>query len=495
MTLRNPVIAGAPGDDHGDPFVIRYLDSYFLYHTGDTSGRRGVSVHRSDDLVHWEFRGYALEAASSGWAWSDLWAPEVVYERGMFYMYVSATRALTGRRTGRWQTGAGDDAGRRLGLARARNPEGPFVWDDEPLLDHWSIDGHPFRDDDGSFWLFYNVRNEHTAYRDGTPGTGIVCDRLLGADRLEGRPRPVVSPSQDWEGNRERDFYWNEAPFVLPRRGMYHLMYSGGYFRDDTYAIGLARWSRGDDAWLKRTDNPILVGSPRIRGPGHHSLVFGPDAATRYAVYHGYVEGAAGRKVCLDRLRWGGDRPVIDGPTDEQPAPPPAVFDADVPHWAAELWARGSWVEVCGRRFPLDPADVWHQVECEQTENRLSVRVGGILRGSRPVESGTGRPSFDAEGALGPLTLTSCGVDAALHGLPRGSTYAWAWGGRGPVEVSVAVRGAATVRIGAATAASAESDAFAVLRLAGADGGDEIVVEAVDGGASVADLAVFARPT
>ena len=74
-TFRNPVIAGAPGDDHGDPFVIKYLDSFYLYHTGDTSGRCGVSVHRSTDLVNWEFQGYAAEPAEAGWASADLWAP------------------------------------------------------------------------------------------------------------------------------------------------------------------------------------------------------------------------------------------------------------------------------------------------------------------------------------------------------------------------------------------------------------------------------------
>ena len=87
--FQNPVISGRPGDDHADPFVIQHLDSYFLYHTGETSGRRGVSVHRSSDLVHWEFQGYALEAAETGWAWADLWAPEVVNERGTFFMYIS----------------------------------------------------------------------------------------------------------------------------------------------------------------------------------------------------------------------------------------------------------------------------------------------------------------------------------------------------------------------------------------------------------------------
>jgi hypothetical protein len=107
------VVAGAPGDDHGDPFIIKFLDAFYLYHTGATAGRRGVSVHRSHDLVHWEFAGYALEAAETGWAWSDLWAPEVVYERGVFYMYITGASRREGPPQGRWETATGGDDTRR----------------------------------------------------------------------------------------------------------------------------------------------------------------------------------------------------------------------------------------------------------------------------------------------------------------------------------------------------------------------------------------------
>ena len=63
-TFRNPVIAGGPGTDHGDPFAIKYLDAFYLYHSGETAGRRGISVYRSTNLVDWEFQGFALEAAA-----------------------------------------------------------------------------------------------------------------------------------------------------------------------------------------------------------------------------------------------------------------------------------------------------------------------------------------------------------------------------------------------------------------------------------------------
>jgi hypothetical protein len=87
-----------------------------------------------------------------------------------------------------------------------------------------------------------------------------------------------------------------------------------------------------------------------------------------------------------------GRPPAPGGPTDaDQPLPAPAVFDDAIPHWRAEAWVRGSWVEVGDVRFRLEPEDVWHQVEVVQADWRFAVRVGGVLRGSRPGVSPAAR--------------------------------------------------------------------------------------------------------
>jgi GH43 family beta-xylosidase len=494
LTFRNPVIAGAPGEDHGDPFAIKFLDWFYLYHTGETYGRRGVSVHRSRDLVEWEFMGFALEAAEDGWGYSDLWAPEVVYERGVFYMYISATRRLEGE-GGRWDLGPGDDDSRRVGLARATDPLGPFVWDKEPLTEGWSIDGHPFRDDDGSMWLFYNIRSEETRAANGAWGTGTVCDRLLAPDRVEGGPTPVTFPSQDWEGPYG-DWYWNEGPYVLKRRGTYYQMYSGGYHADGSYAIGIADARAPRGPWEKAPDNPILTSSARITGPGHHSFVYGPDAATVYAVYHGYVGGEPGRKVNLDRLYWRGDRPQIAGPTDgEQPVPPLPRHVDSVPHWRGEVWARGTAVDVRGVRFELPPDDAWHQVEAVESGGRVAVRIGGVLVASYPsTEPGRSEPFFAGDGELAALTVSSCLRDDELHDLPAGSTHVWEWGGDGRLELALAVKGSIELAFDDAVhVLDGPADSFRLVRLVHDHGAGSIIARTRRAAATVADLAVYAR--
>jgi GH43 family beta-xylosidase len=449
-------------------------------------------VHRSPDLVHWEFMGFALEPAESGWAWSDLWAREVVYERGTFYMYISATsRRDPSSDRDRWDEGEGDDGARRLGVARSPNPLGPFVIDDQPLLDDWSIDGHPFRDDDGQMWLFYNVRTQATRVGEAR-GTGTVCDRLLAPDRLEGAPSIVTFPSQAWEGPYG-DWYWNEGPYVLKRRGVYYQLYSGGFYWDGTYAIGFASAPDPRGPWTKNPTNPIFHSHGRILGPGHNSFVFGPDAATRYAVYHAYLEGEAGRKVHLDRHYWRGDRPLVVGPTDgPQPVPPAGVYDPRVPHWRAEAWARGSWVEVHGVRFPLDPADVWHQVEVVQADERFAVRIGGVLVASQPARSGG--EFFDTDGDIHSSTVTSFLEDGEVHPLPAGSSYVWRWGGADLLELELAVRGSIVLEVGGeARRIDADDREWELVRLQQEGGTDAITVRALRDGAAVTDLFVYAR--
>ena len=487
------MIRGAPGDDHGDPFIIKYLDSFYLYHTGETYGRRGVSVHRSDDLVNWELQGFALEAADSGWAWSDIWAPEVVYENGTFYMYVSATHERSGGAGGRWDEGPGDDSGRRLGLARSSTPVGPFVWDEQPIVDAWSIDGHPFRDDDVSMWLFYNIRSDDTRYN-GERGTGTVVDRLLAPDRVAGEPSPVTFPSQPWEGPYG-DWFWNEGPYVLKRRGVYYQLYSGGFHRDSTYAIGVATAPSPRGPWTKNPDNPIFRGTGGIVGTGHNSFIYGPDVATRYGVYHGYVAGEEGRKVNIDRLFWVGDRPHITGPTEtDQPMPPEPVHDPEIPHWRAEAWVRGSWVQVGGRRFGLERRDAWHQVEAIQADGRVAIRIGGVLRASHPDHMSGADLFIVGDGDATAKTVSSFLEDGELHDLPAGSEYAWRWGGAGRLELSLGVRGEGELELNGNThSVSSDGDGFSLARVEHDGGVEEIVVRAGSEGLTVADLFVYAR--
>jgi len=289
---------------------------YYAYGTRiPTLEGRVFEVLRSVDLVDWTSLGGALEPVDSRTA-VDYWAPEVALIDDRYYLYYS--------------TGI-DDRFHRLRVAVADRPEGPFVDagriltpDDDPF----TIDAHPFRDDDGQWYLYY-ARD----FLDGPRvGTAIVVDRMLDMLTLAGEPRTVLRATADWQLFQRRrtmyggmyDWYTLEGPFVVKRGGRYWCFYSGGSWK--TYGYGVS--SAVADSPLgpfteAASDRPtVLRGVPGlVVGPGHNSIVRGPDGAD-WIVYHAWDRALEKRRMCIDRLSWTPDGPVTAAPTTSpQPVP------------------------------------------------------------------------------------------------------------------------------------------------------------------------------
>jgi GH43 family beta-xylosidase len=152
--------------------------------------------------------------------------------------------------------------------------------------------------------------------------------------RLEGRPRTVLRASADWQlYRRQRPMYggvydWHtlEGPFVRAHGGRYYCFYSGGAWEEDTYGVSYAVADHPLGPWHEPVaDGPTVLRSVpgRVIGPGHNSVVTGPDGQD-YLVYHAWDPARTRRRMCLDRLEWTPDGPRTDAPTfTPQPAPRP----------------------------------------------------------------------------------------------------------------------------------------------------------------------------
>ncbi|MDP9070897.1 MAG: glycoside hydrolase family 43 protein [Actinomycetota bacterium] len=328
-TFRNPV----HGSSLADPFVLKFNGHYYAYGTPTVGD--GLPVLRSTDLVSWvPVSDAAVEPPPPGQAH---WAPEVAYRNGRFHLYYS--------------TGGPEGEGHQLRVATGRSPAGPF--DDPVVLDpeeQFTIDAHPFRDDDGQWYLFYCRDFLH-----GEPvGTGVVVDRLVDMSTLAGEAVTVMRPHAEWHiyersrrwYDRVWDWYTVEGPFVTKHDGRYWCFYSGGAWRAESYGISSAVAGRplgpfeplpsADGADVLRTVPGAMI------GPGHGGLVLAPDNVAEYLVYHAWDPQLTGRYPCVDRLVWAEGRPTSPGPRpDPQPRPPDPDF--------RDLFDQGE-----GR--PVDPA-------------------------------------------------------------------------------------------------------------------------------------------
>ncbi|HKG55899.1 MAG TPA: glycoside hydrolase family 43 protein [Candidatus Limnocylindrales bacterium] len=310
-TFVNPVYPGY----FADPYVVRHGDTYWAYGTGPSSDHdsRVFEILRSDDLVHWEPVGRALERLDIPGA-TTYWAPEVVADRGVLFLYYSV---------------GDEDRGHVIRVATADRPEGPFLDSGQVLTpdEPFAIDAHPFRDVDGEWYLYY-ARDLLTGDR---VGTSLAVDRLVDMTALAGDPRAVLTPTADWQlFKRARPMYgsvydWHtlEGPFVVRRNGRYYCLYSGGAWTGAGYGVS---WAVADDPLGPfselRSDRATLLRSvPGLAGPGHNSIVTGPDGED-YLVYHAWDSGHTGRRMCIDRVDWTADGPRTLGPTARpQPVP------------------------------------------------------------------------------------------------------------------------------------------------------------------------------
>ena len=322
-TYTNPVYAGSMPD----PFVLRHRGVYYAFGTTGAERKRDGRIFtllRSTDLVDWRELGGALVPPSPDPAY-QYWAPEVAHHGGTFYLYYSM--------------GGKEEEKFELRVATSRRPEGPYRDNGTRLLDcennRFTIDAHPFRDADGRWYMFY-ARNFPDTEGGAHPGTALVVDRLVGMTRLAGECRTVLRARYPWtlyQAKRRMDVYdatfdWHtiEGAFVRRHAGRYYLFYSGSNWQTPQYGVDYAVAERVTGPYTGQgAEARVLKGVPgRVRGPGHHSIVKGPDGKTDYFVYHAWDASMRVRQMCIDRLEWTHAGPRLVGPT-YTPQPRPAL--------------------------------------------------------------------------------------------------------------------------------------------------------------------------
>lgn len=318
-----------------DPFVLKWAGEYWAYCTGHWHDERAFGILHSPDLVDWQEIGGALEPLPGDF--SMYWAPEVSYHNGRFYMYYSV----------------GNETLMEIRVATADHPAGPFVDSGHRLTaEAFAIDPHVFEDDDGARYLFYATDFlEHTHI-----GTGTVCARLLDPYTLAAAIQPVTRARYDWQvydpqRAEKGGVRWHtiEGSFVLKHKGRYYQMFSGGNWQNISYGVSYALTENisAPEEWRQVADGetvlPVLRTIPgAVIGPGHNSVVRGPDNQQLFCIYHRWANDNTGRVLAIDRLDWVGERMIVLGPSvTPQPRPilPSAQGFSSGWRWHAGQWS------------------------------------------------------------------------------------------------------------------------------------------------------------
>jgi beta-xylosidase len=297
-----PAIIATPGVGVPNPFVLVDEGRYYMYSSQVAFEGSSIELRISDDARQWEVQPINALPVIPTWAAHGLtWAPDVVRIEDGYVMYLTALMAGVEPKT------------QCIGVAVADRPEGPFRAAPDPMVcqrdRNGSIDPRTFVDAAGDLWLHW--KSDDNADVGGTSRSSIYAQRL-GPDgtSLEGEPTRILEVDQGWEGRIV------EAPNMVLIDGEHWLFYSGNWFNQPAYGLGVARCEGPAGPCTKPLDGPWLASNAQGTGPGEGSLFVDLDGALWIAyapVAQDYVT-LTPRPVALARVGLGPDVPYLASP-------------------------------------------------------------------------------------------------------------------------------------------------------------------------------------
>jgi GH43 family beta-xylosidase len=310
-TFTNPLLPSGP-----DPWVTQRDGQYYYMHT---LGNR-IAIWKTRDMA-------ALGKAPSTIVWRppatgpnsiSIWAPELHYLDGKWYLYYSAA-----------EKGHDDDAHRHVFVLENASPDPTQgTWTDKGMLKtkYTGIDGTVFEQNGKRYFAYSAYVGDHS---------DLIVAPMENPWTLSDRQMDIAQPTHDWEMQGGRKIL--EGPeFLEGPGGKVFLSYSASACWSDGYALGLLTAKADSDladpaSWTKSA-RPAFATSTKngVYAPGHNAFFKSPDGKQDWIVYH--ANGGPGWKCTSRRapriqpFQWRADgtpdfgEPIRDG----KPVPVPA---------------------------------------------------------------------------------------------------------------------------------------------------------------------------
>jgi len=292
-----------------DPTVVRDPKSKLFYafgtadNWGDEKGTRWVPMLVSQDLTEWKYVKDALKGRPTWKKKGGVWAPDVNYVDGKYYMYYAFST---------W-----GDPNPGIGLAIADSLHGDFVDQGKVFLSEEvnvpnSIDPC-FFEDGSKKYLFWGSFSDLPTQ--GTYALELTSD---GKSAVDLNQKTKIAAG-DWEAvmiHKRGEYYYffgSKGSCCEGINSQYHVLVGrakqvlGPYLDQDGQVIT----ERGKGTLL-------LQGNDHFVGTGHNAQIVTDDEGADWLLYHGFdiqdgnlANGTNRRVLLLDQLTWENDWPVI----------------------------------------------------------------------------------------------------------------------------------------------------------------------------------------
>jgi len=264
-----------------DPFIYKHSDGYY-YFTASVPEYDRIEIRRAKTLNE-------LDSAKPFIAWTHhaegemshlVWAPEIHYLRGKWYIYfASAPNSEV----------TGITFNHRMYVLENANAN--------PLTDEWVEKGQlktsweSFALDATAFehnGKLYYVWGQEDLNVSAESHSNLYISEMENPWTLKGPEVMLSKPEFEWE---TKIFYVNEGPGILIRNGKIFLTYSASA-TNEYYCVGMLWADESADlldknSWHKLQE-PVFTTNyeEQIYGPGHNSFTVSEDGKTDLIVYH-----------------------------------------------------------------------------------------------------------------------------------------------------------------------------------------------------------------
>ncbi len=328
-----------------DPTVI-YVEEgegkgyFYAYGTSDLIQCHGFQCWRSKDMTNWEYVGVAFEPDySETWAFNNYWAPEVLYDDGVYYLFYNAQNIHAGGR-------------HCISVAVSSTPYGPFenldgavnldgkelskgapVYDFSKILpgregiENDTIDAHAFIDPvTGDKYLYfsawqrwhtrgyqeiYGVKMKDWFTPDYSTLTQITSIFNTTVDDFSEEMSGGQIQFGDIDEGQNEGATVNEGPFVYYHDGTYYMTFSVYPYTSPNYQVrqALSASPLGEYTKVAPEDGGTIIYTEsdweNLQSAGHHCFIRCGDQLM--IAYHTFLDRATiqnGRALAVDEIKF-----------------------------------------------------------------------------------------------------------------------------------------------------------------------------------------------
>ena len=371
-------------EQRADPHIVKHTDGVY-YFTATVPDYDAVILRSAPTIQE-------LQTAEEVTIWTrtpsgpgsgQVWAPELHWIDGKWYIYVALGVAGEWRIRANVLEGTGDD---------------PLtaIWEEKGIVetdwDTFSLDMTTF-EVNGTRYLVW-AQDDPTW---GDTNTSLMLAKAIDPWTIEKPAVAISRPDLAWERIGHNV---NEGAYTIIRDGRIYLTYSASA-TDSNYCMGLLSASIDSDlmdasSWTKATE-PIFVSNEATEqyGPGHSTFTTSEDGLSDLLVYHdrGYrdIEGEPlndrNRRTRVQKVYWDANGPVFGVPVPDGMTPVRLRTASDETLFVrqqgedanVELSGSAPLVETQFRVNVQGDADAV-VIETTSTPGRYLVRDGSALR-------------------------------------------------------------------------------------------------------------------